>query len=148
MAFDIIVPARGQHRRADADKVRVAMGKTTGKSPILELRVVIGSDLVKRFGWTKGQRVNLAFGREASAERGQLAIMPAEDGHFRLVGGKSLEVRTRTLHPTLKLLAAPSTIAPPVQLVTDRLIVRMPDTFMAPRPMDSLMGDPPTKRKG
>ncbi|AWB06794.1 hypothetical protein A6A40_17215 (plasmid) [Azospirillum humicireducens] len=148
MSFDIIVPTRAPLQRADADQVRVTMGKTGGKSPAMELRIVIGSALVKRFGWTKGQRVNIAFGREATPERGQLAIMPNADGHFRLLGGKSLEVRTRTLHPTLKLASNASTIAAPVQLIPERLIVRMPDAFMAIRPVDSIMGDPPVRRRG
>ncbi len=149
MAFDTIVPVRAGWRRADADQVRVSMSKTGGKSPTLELRVVIGPALVTRLGWTKGQRVHLALGREASPERGQMQIMPAEDGHFRLCGaGKTLEIKTRSLHPTLKLVPAASAIAPPVQLVAERLIVRMPDSFMTARPLDSIMGDPPARRRG
>lgn len=148
MAFDIIVPVRAGCRRTDADQVRVSMGKTSGKSPTLELRVVIGPALVTRFGWTKGQRVHLALGREASPERGQMQITPAEDGHFRLCGaGKTLEIKTRSLHPTLKLAPAASTVAPAVQLVAERLVVRMPDSFMAVRPLDSIMGDPPIRRR-
>ncbi|WP_372400266.1 hypothetical protein ABMY26_32145 [Azospirillum sp. HJ39] len=148
MAFDIIVPKSGASFRAAADQVRVSIGKSNGKNPITELRIVIGPLLVERLGFKKGQCVNLAFGSEASAERGQMAIMPTTNGHFRFSGsGKGLKIITRTLHPTLRLAAHPSTAAAPVQLIPEKLIVRMPDAFMAPRPMGSIMGDPPVPRK-
>lgn len=147
MAFDIIVPVRSV-RRADADQVRVSMGKSTGKNRALELRIVIDPELVRRFGYSKGQQVNIAMGSEGSKERGQLAITPDPSGHFRFTGGgKALELRTRSLHPTLKLATAPSTLAPPVQLVAERLIVKMPDAFLALRPVDSIMGDPRPARR-
>lgn len=147
MAFDIIVPGRRRPCRADADKVRVTMGKA-GKPATLELRIVIGSALVERLGYAKGQRVNIMIGREASPDRGQLAIAPAEDGHFRLMGsGRTLEVRTRSLHPTLALAERPSTATPPIQATKERLIVKLPEAFLSPRPVGSLMGDPPPERR-
>ncbi|MGL4963168.1 MAG: hypothetical protein ACRC67_18195 [Inquilinus sp.] len=98
MSWDFVVLNRGG--RSQGAVATVAISKNKGKWRMVPR---ISGEISSRAGLSKGSRVALAFGHPGSAEAGQVLVIAAADGAWRLrqLTGKArmLGVATVTLPP-------------------------------------------------
>lgn len=146
MPFELLMPAFGGRGRPRAGEVRVAIIKN--KKDALELVVTVGSEVMRKLGCDKRQRVHLAHGTMGSTDHGKMIVAVADEGRFTLTPNghaSTWRVVTRSLHPSLKIAVHEATvvkheIAPaPTGLGEGRaLILRLPASMVQ---TGDIMGD-------